>query len=199
MQMTSCGRSSSVSIGTPRQTVERQEPLVSWLFQVIRNAIANYYRAPVRRRELPAGVSSDLEGTEERSRDTDPDGDRDSLEARRELAACLRPMIDQLPLRYRGAVMLVDLERMPQKDAAARSGVSLSGMKSRVQRGRQALERLLHDCCRIELDAGGRITDYQPWGDRCNPCETAGQRRDTEERGPEKRELLASSQHGHGR
>ena len=69
---------------------------------------------------------------------------------------------------------LIDLEGMLQKEAAARSGLSLSGMKSRVQRGRKALEQLLHDCCRIELDAGGRITDYQPQGRWCGPCATAG-------------------------
>jgi len=151
-------------------TVERQERLVSWLFQVTRNVIADYYRAPVRRRELPAGAPSDLEEAEERAWDSMEDGDSESLEAQRELAACLRPMIEQLPPRYRTAVTLVDLEGVLQKEAAARAGVSLSGMKSRVQRGRQALEHLLHDCCRIELDAGGRITDYQPRGDGCGPC-----------------------------
>jgi RNA polymerase sigma-70 factor, ECF subfamily len=151
-------------------TVERQERLVSWLFQVTRNVIADYYRAPVRRRELPAGAPSDLEEAEERAWDSMEDGDGESREARRELAACLRPMIEQLPPRYRTAVTLVDLEGVLQKEAAARAGVSLSGMKSRVQRGRQALEHLLHDCCRIELDAGGRITDYQPRGDGCGPC-----------------------------
>jgi RNA polymerase sigma-70 factor, ECF subfamily len=155
-------------------TVERQERLVSWLFQVTRNAIADFYRAPVRRRELPSGVPSDLEEVEVRARDSVDGREGESLETRRELAACLRPMIDQLPPRYRAAVTLVDLEGMPQKEAAARFGVSLSGMKSRVQRGRQALEHLLHDCCRIELDAGGRIADYQPRGDGCGPCATAG-------------------------
>jgi RNA polymerase sigma-70 factor (ECF subfamily) len=151
-------------------TVARQERLVSWLFQVTRNAIADYYRAPVRRRELPSGAPSDLEEAEIRAWVSVEGGDVESLEAQRELAACLRPMIDQLPPRYRAAVTLVDLEGVLQKEAAARSGVSLSGMKSRVQRGRQALEQLLHDCCRIELDAGGRITDYQSRGPGCGPC-----------------------------
>jgi RNA polymerase sigma-70 factor (ECF subfamily) len=159
-------------------TVERQERLVSWLFQVTRNAIADFYRAPVGRRELPSGVPSDLEEAEVRARDSVEGREGESLETRRELAACLRPMIDQLPPRYRAAVTLVDLQGMPQNEAAARSGVSLSGMKSRIQRGRQALEHLLHDCCRIELDAGGRITDYQPRGDGCGPCATAGCDRD---------------------
>jgi RNA polymerase sigma-70 factor (ECF subfamily) len=151
-------------------TVERRERLVSWLFQVTRNAIADYYRAPWRRRELPSGAPSDLESARNQTWNSVDGGDGASREARRELAACLRPMIDQLPPRYRAAVTLVDLEGLPQKEAAARSEVSLSGMKSRVQRGRQALEHLLHDCCRFELDAGGRITDYQPRGDGCGPC-----------------------------
>jgi RNA polymerase sigma-70 factor, ECF subfamily len=153
------------------ETVERRERLVSWLFQVTRNAIADYYRAPGRRRELPAGAPHELEGRhKEHGWDGIGDDDDELRTAKRELAACLRPMIEQLPPRYRTAVTLVDLEGVLQKEAAARAGVSLSGMKSRVQRGRQALEHLLHDCCRIELDAGGRITDYQPRGDGCGPC-----------------------------
>jgi RNA polymerase sigma-70 factor, ECF subfamily len=151
------------------ETVERRERLVSWLFQVTRNAIVDYYRAPVRRRELPAGAPHDLEGGHQ-DQGWNRIGDDESRTAKRELAACLGPMIDQLPPLYRNAVTLVDLEGLPQQEAAARSGLSLSGMKSRVQRGRQALEHLLHDCCRIELDAGGRITDYQPRGDGCGPC-----------------------------
>jgi RNA polymerase sigma-70 factor, ECF subfamily len=134
------------------------------------NALADYYRAPVRQRELPAGAPSDLEDAGDRNWDNNEGGDGAFLEARRELAGCLRPMIEQLQPRYRAAVTLVDLEGMSQKEAAARSGVSLSGMKSRVQRARQVLEHLLHDCCRIELDTGGRITDYQPRGDGCGLC-----------------------------
>jgi len=152
-------------------TVEHRERLVSWLFQVTRNAIADYYRAPVRRRELPAGAPHDLEvGHQEHGWDSLDGSDDESRTAQRELAACLGPMIDQLPPLYRDAVTVVDLEGLPQQEAAARSGLSLSGMKSRVQRGRQALEHLLHDCCRIELDAGGRVTDYQHRGPGCGPC-----------------------------
>jgi RNA polymerase sigma-70 factor (ECF subfamily) len=67
-------------------------------------------------------------------------------------------------------VTVIDLEGIPQKEAAMRAGISLSGMKSRVQRGRQALEALMHDCCRIETDAGGRVMDYQPRGAGCGTC-----------------------------
>jgi len=151
-------------------SLQRRERLVSWLFQVTRNAIVDYYRAPGRRRELPAGPADDLErgGEHVLSRVEDLDGE--SLAARRELATCLGLMVEQLPPLYRDAVRLVDLEGLPQQEAAARLGITVSGMKSRVQRGRQALEHLLHACCQFDLDAGGRVTDYQPRGDGCGPC-----------------------------
>jgi RNA polymerase sigma-70 factor (ECF subfamily) len=151
-------------------TVQRRERLVSWLFQVTRNGIADYYRAPGRRRELASGAPHDLEAAWQHAWDGVDDPDVTSLAVRNELAACLGPMVAQLPPLYRDAVKLVDLDGLPQQEAAARSGVTVSGMKSRVQRGRQALQSLLHACCQFELDAGGRVTDYQPRGAGCGPC-----------------------------
>ena len=87
-------------------TVESDDRLVPWLFQVTRNAIADFHRAPERRRELPAGVASDLEfdGVDAV---LDPDDlDTPTSETWTELAGCLRPMIDRLPLDYRDAVAL---------------------------------------------------------------------------------------------
>ena len=163
-------------------TVKRHERLVSWLFQVTRNAIADYYREPLRRRELPMEAAPDLEATWHHARDGVADADVASPAVRRELAACLAPMIAQLPPLYREAVRVVDLEGLPQQEAAARVGITVSGMKSRVQRGRQALEHLLHACCQFDLDAGGRVTDYQPRGAGCGPC-GQGCERDTSQLG----------------
>ena len=151
-------------------SVEHHERLVSWLFQVTRNAIADYYRAPGRRRELLAGTPQVLDRDSDQAMNRVEVIDDDSPETRRELAACLGPMVARLPPLYRDAVELVDLEGLPQHKAAARSGITVSGMKSRVQRGRQALKGLLDACCHIDLDAGGRITDYQPRDGGCGPC-----------------------------
>jgi RNA polymerase sigma-70 factor (ECF subfamily) len=98
------------------------------------------------------------------------ESDGPSPATRRELAACLGPMVAQLPPLYRDAVRLADLEGLPQHEAAARAGITLSGMKSRVQRGRKALRQILDACCQIDLDAGGRVTDYHPRANGCGPC-----------------------------
>ena len=55
-------------------------------------------------------------------------------QATQELARCLRPLIDQLPDKYRQAVTLVDLDGHTQVATARELGLSLSGTKSRVQR-----------------------------------------------------------------
>lgn len=46
------------------------------------------------------------------------------------------------------ALELTDLGGMTQGDAAARLGLSVSGMKSRVQRGRRMLREEIGRCCR---------------------------------------------------
>jgi len=49
---------------------------------------------------------------------------------------------------------------MTIKDAAELAGVSISGMKSRVQRGRAQLRQMLEACCEIAVDVRGRVTDF---------------------------------------
>jgi RNA polymerase sigma-70 factor (ECF subfamily) len=159
-----------VRIHRHADSLEHRERLVSWLFQVTRNAITDYYRAPVRRRELLAGAPQNLDQESMCASAWVEDENDASGEAARELAHCLRPMVARLPPHYRDAVTLIDLEGLPQQEAASRAGLSLSGMKSRVQRGRQALEHLMLDCCQLETDAGGRVMDYQLRGSGCGSC-----------------------------
>ena len=69
-------------------------------------------------------------------------------------------MIERLSDDYRQAINLVDLEGLAQHEAAARLGLSVSGMKSRVQRGRRQLRDMLEACCTIELDRRRGVADY---------------------------------------
>ena len=154
--------------------VNQTDRLTSWLFQVTRNAIVDYYRAPARR-EQPES----LVGTAMLER-TDPavpemESDLDSSQARQELASCLRPMVERLPPHYREAVAMVDLTGVPQTEAAAQLGLSVSGMKSRVQRGRRNLKEILVECCPVALDGGGRVVDYDRPGAGCAHCGGGGE------------------------
>ncbi|MDY7103714.1 MAG: sigma factor-like helix-turn-helix DNA-binding protein [Actinomycetota bacterium] len=90
------------------------------------------------------------------------------------LAGCLRPLVEQLDPRYRDAIVRVDLEGRTHRAVAEELGVSVSGMKSRVQRGRRQLRALLTDCCAVHLDRTGAVTDVERAADRdtdgATPC-----------------------------
>jgi RNA polymerase sigma-70 factor (ECF subfamily) len=135
------------------QSVDDQERLTHWVFRVARNAVIDEYRRAGRGREQLMPRPADWP-VEEPAPGEDPSG---VLE---ELAGCLRPLLDGLPAEQRRAVELIDLDGVPQSQAAQGEGVSLSGMKSRVQRGRRRLAALLGQCCALTLDARGLPMDY---------------------------------------
>ena len=149
--------------------------IVSWMFQITRHAIADHYRAPVRHREVPAGLSADLDADHPASVPSVEGESADAGRLRTELAGCLRPMIDRLPTDYRQAVTLVELDGLTQQAAAKRLGLSVSGMKSRVQRGRRHLKEMLEACCEIQLDGRRGVADYRlrdPQSAPCGPCQS---------------------------
>jgi RNA polymerase sigma-70 factor (ECF subfamily) len=80
-------------------------------------------------------------------------------------------MIERLPEGYRQAITLVDLEGLTQHEAAARLDLSVSGMKSRVQRGRHQLRDMLEACCTIELDQRRGVTDYDVRNPQAHSCQ----------------------------
>jgi RNA polymerase sigma-70 factor (ECF subfamily) len=138
--------------------------VLAWVHRIARNAIVDFYRRRAAWPELPAGAAGDL-GEVPRPSD-EPDADA----LRRELAACLRPLLERMPEKHRQALVLTELEGLPQVEAAHRVGISVSGMKARVQRGRSQLKTLLLECCHVELDRRGRITEYRARGGSCERC-----------------------------
>lgn len=145
-----------------RDTLRSSDRFEQWLYQITRNAVIDHYRARRPSEPLPP----DLTAT-----DDDSVGD-----ARRELARCMKPLVNSLPAHYRDAIVLAELEGFTQLETAQQLGLSLSGAKSRVQRARRMLEAKLLDCCRVELDSRGAIVDYESTGgcgppDGCGSCE----------------------------
>ena len=70
-------------------------------------------------------------------------------------------MVERLPEPYREAMKLADFEGLSQQEVADRTGVSLSGAKSRVQRARRQLREMILDCCHVERDVRGNVVDYE--------------------------------------
>jgi RNA polymerase sigma-70 factor (ECF subfamily) len=128
--------------------------ITAWLYQVTRNAIIDRFRSNRLHQELPQEI---------------PFNNEEST-AGAKLASVLRPMIETLPKIYRDAVILSDLEGVRLKQIAEREGITLSAVKSRVQRGRRLLEAALRDCCAFEFSSRGEIMDFWPKSASGCPC-----------------------------
>ena len=146
--------------------VREQERLDAWAYQVARNVIADYWRHRAARRELPL----DHQLNERLASLPELDSDETADQLRSEIASCLAPMVERLAEPYRDAIRLTDLGDRTQAEAAAMLGLSVPGMKARVQRGRAQLRELLRACCQIELDRRGQVTELAPHGSRSCSC-----------------------------
>ncbi len=126
----------------------------AWMRRVAANAITDHYRrnAAQDRALAQAGIEDALDKPD------DPEAD---TTAAAHIAGCLIPFIHGLPEPYRDALMLTEIDGLTQEAAARQLGLSTSGMKSRVQRGRAKLKQALLRCCAIELDRRGGVIDYR--------------------------------------
>jgi RNA polymerase sigma-70 factor, ECF subfamily len=84
-----------------------------------------------------------------------------------EIAAGLKNFIACLPEKYRQALLLTEFEGFSQLRLAESLGISLSGAKSQVQRGRAQLRQALLECCHFEFDRRGNLQDYIPRQECC--------------------------------
>jgi RNA polymerase sigma-70 factor (ECF subfamily) len=141
-----------LKIHSHAQDLRDSDRLESWIFQITRNAIADYYRRTRPQEELPDTLPAPA--------DEEPD-------AASELAASVEDMLRCLPPKYRQALELTDLQGLSQAELAARLHISGSGAKSRVQRARQKLKEAFLDCCHFEFDRYGRVINYHA---NCPEC-----------------------------
>ena len=145
-----------MKIHTRIDSLKEETKLESWLYQITRNTIIDHYRSKRATEVLPEWLEQPQPKEEEA--------------ARKELLLCLVPMINELPEKYRSAVSLYEIENKTQKEIAKQEGISLSGAKSRVQRGRVLLTAIMHDCCQFETGIDNHVISYQKKESDCKFC-----------------------------
>ena len=134
--------------------LRQSDRLEAWVFQITRNVVTDYFR-----KQRGESDSIDLvEAPETTSIQT----------ADAELSGCLSSLIGRLQDEQRRALSMYELEGISQKEIAARESISLSGAKSRIQRGRKSLEAMLRACCEFQFDRRGNVLEYEPTDAGCD-------------------------------
>jgi len=128
-----------------------------WAYKIAHSVLVDRSRALARRPQ----VSLD-DGPETASDDVG--GEAAEAELRAALSDCVAAFVTQLPSPYREAITLTELQGLTQKEAAELLGVSISGVKSRVQRGREKLRNLFEACCELSVDVRGKVRECEPRG-----------------------------------
>ncbi len=131
------------------------EKINAWVYRIARNSIIDFYRTQKFKKEI-SELSEDIAIEIE-----------DETTENEEIAKCLKTMIMHLPEGYKQALILTEFQNLTQKELSKSLGLSVSGAKSRVQRARTELKRVLLDCCELELDRRGNIIEYKK---KCNDC-----------------------------
>lgn len=134
----------------------------SWVYQITRNAIIDYYRS--RRSDVSLDESAEAFDF---AKEELPEAEAE----REEIMACLRPMIERLPGDYQKALVMADAQGVTQAKIASDLNLTLSGAKSRVQRARGKMKDMLLDCCHFEFDSLGRAVtmDQKNCSISCDP------------------------------
>lgn len=133
--------------------VERGDRIESWIWAIARNALVDRQR-----RQKPSEPIEEAPTEPIDPREVGP------------LHRTVRAFLDCIGEPYREALVLADLEGVPQTQLAKRLGLSHSGAKSRVQRARSKMAALIQQCCHLEFDRYGNVINYTPRGPKCPGC-----------------------------
>ncbi len=132
--------------------VQDSEKIESWIYQITRNAIIDYYRRARPQEELPESLPA--------LQEEEPDAVAD-------LAPSVYEMLNCIPEKDRQALTLTEIQGLTQAEMADQLGLTVSGAKSRAQRAREKLKDAFLDCCHFEFDRLGKVIHYEP---KCKAC-----------------------------
>jgi len=138
-------------------SLNETDKIQAWLYSITKHAIADFYRTRkyAYTVELPETLMDEF---------------MDEETANEEIAQCLKTMVQYLPEKYKQALILTEFQNLTQKELGERTGLSVSGAKSRVQRARGKLKDMLFDCCYLEFDRLGNVIEYKHKCSECKYC-----------------------------
>ena len=132
-------------------TLRDDESFGGWVYRIAARTIADSAKSHARDPIVRGAGVVDAAGA----------GSDEAADLQLELGECVALFVARLPSPYRETITLTELKGLTQKEAAEMLGTSLSGMKSRVQRGREKIRQMFEECCEISVDCRGRVVDCE--------------------------------------
>lgn len=130
-------------------TFQKGTNIKAWLFKILRNTFINKYRKTVK---LPSEIFyEDVESVNSNlsyKQESDSAELTDTLETKYNdlgnlMEDDVKHAIDSLPIEYKEAILLSDVEELSYNDIAEITNVPIGTVKSRLNRGRKLLQKSL--------------------------------------------------------
>lgn len=135
-------QNSFVKIHNNIDTIREESKLRSWVFQIVRNEIANFFDQ--HKKELnflqayansgPISPSSEFSGI-----------------------CCFDRLIDGLPEKYRLVMEKTYFEGKKAMEVSQEMEISLPNVKARIRRAKQMLKQAFNQCCKFDYDSNGKL------------------------------------------
>lgn len=131
-----------------KETLSNHDAIIPWLFQITMNTVRDAMR---KRNVMFLGDSADEV----------PNASDEVLlgksNTKHDYVECLTSMLDTLTPENRQTLVRSEIDGVPMKVIADELGLSVSAIKSRVQRSRLQLRDAMMACCKVELNTMGQI------------------------------------------
>ncbi len=129
--------------------IQHTEKILPWIYQIVRNSIRDYYRYQYKKNQ-----------EQERWLLQAPQYEENQAE-HQELFCCLTPFLDNLSEKYKIVMEMHYQKGIKQHEIAKELGISISGVKSRIQRAREVLKQEFTSCCGYHLGKDGYLKGEQ--------------------------------------
>ncbi len=121
--------------------------LTSWIYQITRNSIIDYFRKVKDKSISITGIDI-------------PEKDTNNFEYSN-LTNCINQKIENLSSQHKEAIILTSFKNYSQKELAEYLKISYSGTKSRVQKAKEILKENILNCPNVESDNTGKLLDFE--------------------------------------
>lgn len=140
-----------VKVHLNKSGLRSPEKIRSWLYRIALNVLNDFFRKKTN--ITPVLSQEEHVVTESHSAEN-----------------CLMPLIEEMPEKYKQALLLSEIKELKQHEVAKILGISVSGAKSRIQRGRKLLQEGYMHCCNYSLNERGLLVGEHRSEEECRVC-----------------------------
>lgn len=134
-------------------SLRKETNIRSWLYSICSNVLMDHFR-----------VKSPMAGSEVNAENDNDENNTHSP------GHCLLPLIEKLPDIYKNALILSEIKGLKQARVAEILNISVSGAKSRIQRGKKMLQEGFMECCDYTLNEKGMLRGEDRSEEECKVC-----------------------------